>query len=102
MRFEKLDLLEGVLTIKLPIERQAQATLRPVYEKRREVAKTIPNFWPLALTNHSLVAYHSQHNADQTALSYLEDIWVEKDEKEHRCFSIEFVSVQFDLLNKFR
>jgi len=40
--------------------------------------------------NHSLFAYHAQHNADQTALSYLEDIWVEKDPKEHRCFSIAF------------
>jgi len=42
--------------------------------------------------NHSLFAYHAQHNADQTALSYLEDIWVEKDAVEHRCFTIEFVS----------
>ncbi|CAA7258750.1 unnamed protein product [Cyclocybe aegerita] len=74
----------------LVLERQAQATLRPVYEKRREITKTIPNFWPVALMNHSLVAYHAQHNADQTALSYLEDIWVEKDPKEHRCFTIEF------------
>ena len=41
--------------------------------------------------NHSLVAYHAQHNADQTALSYLEDVWVEKDPNEHRCFTIEFV-----------
>jgi len=76
--------------VELILERQAQATLRPVYERRREFTKTITNFWPVALLNHSLVAYHAQHNADQTALTYLEDIWVEKDPKEHRCFTIEF------------
>lgn len=41
--------------------------------------------------NHSMIAYHIQHNADQTALNYLEDVWVEKDPLEHRCFTIEFV-----------
>lgn len=74
------------------VERQAQARLRPVYEKRREITKKIPNFWPVALKNHSLIDYHIQHTVDQTALTYLEDVWVEKDPKEHRCFTIEFVS----------
>lgn len=63
-----------------------------MYETRREVAKTIPNFWPVALLHHSLFGYHAQHNADQTALGFLEDVWVEKDPNEHRCFTIEFVS----------
>jgi len=74
----------------LVLERQAQAYLRPLYEKRRQVIKSIPNFWPVAMMNNSTLAYHIQHNADQTALSYLEDVWVEKDVKEHRCFTIEF------------
>jgi len=43
------------------------------------------------MMNNSTLSYHIQHNADQTALSYLEDVWVEKDAKEHRCFTIEFV-----------
>ena len=68
--------------------------LRPVYEKRRQIAKSIPSFWPVALMNHSMFAYHAQHNADKTALSYLEDVWVEKDPLEHRCFTIEFVSLE--------
>jgi template-activating factor I len=72
-------------------ERQAQAYLRPMYEKRRQVIKSIHNFWPVAMMNNGTLAYHIQHNADQTALSYLEDVWVEKDDKEHRCFTIEFV-----------
>ncbi|KAF9481725.1 hypothetical protein BDN70DRAFT_876050 [Pholiota conissans] len=74
----------------LVLERQAQATLKPVYEKRRQVVKAIPNFWPVALMRHNLFGYYAQHNADQTALSYLEDLWVEKDPNEHRCFTIEF------------
>ena len=76
----------------MPQERQAQAYLRPMYEKRRQVIKSIPNFWPVAMMNNSALAFQIQHNADQTALSYLEDVWVEKNTKEHRCFTIEFVS----------
>lgn len=72
-------------------EKQAQQKLRPVYEMRREVVKAIPNFWPVALMNHAIFSFHVQHNADQTALSYLEDLWVAKDPNEHRCFTIEFV-----------
>ena len=41
--------------------------------------------------NNSTLACYIQHSADKTALSYLEDIWVEKDAKEHRCFTLEFV-----------
>ena len=74
------------------LERQAQAALKPVYERRREIVKSIPGFWPNALIRHSLFAYHAQHNADQSALNFLEDLWVEKDPNEHRCFTIEFVS----------
>jgi hypothetical protein len=55
------------------------------------VTRAIPKFWPVALMNHTIIAFHVTHNTDQVALSYLEDIWVEKDEKEPRCFSIEFV-----------
>jgi template-activating factor I len=72
-------------------ERQAQALLRPVYEKRREIVKAIPSFWPVALLNNSVISYHAQHGADLTALNYLEDMWVVKSADEHRCFTIEFV-----------
>jgi len=40
--------------------------------------------------NQSLFAIHCQHPADQLALSYLEDVWVERDMNEPRCFVIEF------------
>ncbi|KAF5375171.1 hypothetical protein D9758_000049 [Tetrapyrgos nigripes] len=74
----------------LLLERHAQKQLLPAYQRRREVVKTIPKFWPLALMNHAMFSFHVQHNADQLALSYLEDLWIERDEKEPRCFTLEF------------
>ena len=67
----------------------------PVYEKRRAVVKAINKFWPVALMNHDLLAVHAQHNADQAALSYLEDVWLVRDATESRCFTLEFVSAAF-------
>lgn len=72
-------------------ERRAQATLTPVYQNRREVLKTIKLFWPVALMNHSSFAVHAQHEADRVALSYLEDVWVVRDAKEPKVFTLEFV-----------
>ncbi|KAH7929385.1 hypothetical protein BV22DRAFT_1029631 [Leucogyrophana mollusca] len=74
----------------LLLERRAQQQLVSVYEKRRAVAKSIPKFWPVALMNHSIFAFHAQHNIDQVALSYLEDIWIARDPQESRCYTIEF------------
>lgn len=76
--------------IELAIEREGQKKLIPVLQKRREVLRSIPGFWPVALMKHRLLSFHLQHNADQSALSYLEDVWVEKDPQELRCFKLEF------------
>jgi len=76
--------------IELAIEREGQKKLIPVFQKRREVLKSIPRFWPVVLMRHSLVSFHLTHTADQSALAYLEDIWVEKDPQELRCFKLEF------------
>lgn len=72
-------------------ERQAMEKLTPVYEKRRAVAKSIEKFWPVALMNNSMISFHAQHTIDQLALSYLEDLWIVRDPKEPRCYTIEFV-----------
>jgi template-activating factor I len=72
-------------------ERQAMQKLAPVYEKRRAVAKSIDKFWPVALMNNNMISFHAQHNIDQIALSYLEDLWIARDPKEPRCYTIEFV-----------
>lgn len=73
------------------LERVAQQKLSAAYAKRREIVKSIPKFWPVALMNNEMVAVHIQHSADQLALSYLEDLWVERDKAEPRCYTIEFV-----------
>lgn len=65
-------------------------TLAPFLRKRREVLKSIPNFWPVALMNNPNISIHAAHHQDQVALSYLEDIWVERNPKERRCFTLEF------------
>jgi template-activating factor I len=88
---QKLQAVQKDITrTELLLERRAQQTLVPVFEKRRAVAKTIPKFWPVALMNHTLFGFHAQHNIDQLALSYLEDLWVFRDAKESRAFTIEF------------
>ncbi|KAF4572614.1 hypothetical protein EYR40_004310 [Pleurotus pulmonarius] len=74
----------------LALERVAQQKLNAAYAKRREIVKSIPKFWPVALMNNEMVAVHIQHSADQLALSYLEDLWVERDKAEPRCYTIEF------------
>ncbi|KAG6889373.1 hypothetical protein C0995_001438 [Termitomyces sp. Mi166 len=79
-----------IARVELVLERASLKKLVPAYQKRREIVKTIPKFWPVALMNHSLFAFHVQHSADQLALSYLEDVWVERDPAEPRCYTIEF------------
>ena len=79
-----------IARVELVLERAAQAKLVPAYEKRRQITQTIPKFWPVALLNHTLFAYHVQHSADQLALSFLEDVWVARDPTEPRCYTIEF------------
>lgn len=79
-------------TLLLCAERRAQETLKPVYEKRRNIVKAIAKFWPVALMNHSMFSLYAQHNSDQVALSYLEDVWLIRDETEGRCFTLELVS----------
>ncbi|KAJ7139758.1 hypothetical protein C8R44DRAFT_765333 [Mycena epipterygia] len=76
--------------VELAMDRLTQAKITPAYEKRRQVAKSIAKFWPVALMNHSHFAFFAQHSADQLALSYLEDLWIARDPVEPRCYTIEF------------
>ncbi|KAF9452564.1 hypothetical protein P691DRAFT_772190, partial [Macrolepiota fuliginosa MF-IS2] len=88
---KKLEILQReTARIELSIEREGQKKLIPVFQKRREVVKAIPKFWPVALMRNSLLSFHIQHRADRSALSFLEDLWVEKDPQELRCFKLEF------------
>ncbi|OJT04763.1 Nucleosome assembly protein 1-like 4 [Trametes pubescens] len=81
---------KDVARVELALERRAQEKMVPVYEKRRAVVKAIAKFWPVALMNHGMLALHVQHNSDQAALSYLEDLWIVRDPEESRCFTLEF------------
>jgi len=81
---------QEVLKVELFNDRENHKRLKPAYEKRREVLKTIPKFWPVALMNHPTFAIHVQHSDDQKALIHLEDVFVIRDEVEHRAFKIEF------------
>ncbi|KAL0950743.1 hypothetical protein HGRIS_007516 [Hohenbuehelia grisea] len=88
---QKLNAVQkDIARVELALERAAQAKLAAVYTKRRETVKAISKFWPVALMNHQLCAMHAQHSADQLALSYLEDLWVERDQNEPRCYTLEF------------
>ena len=72
-------------------ERRAQVLLTPMYQQRREALKNISRFWPVALLKHSMFALQAQHDADRVALSYLEDVWVHRDSREPKVFTLEFV-----------
>lgn len=66
----------------------------PIYAKRRTVVKDIPGFWPTALFHHKFVEMAAEHAADKDALSYLEDVWVARNESEPRAYKMEFVCLK--------
>jgi len=76
--------------IEYAIERDAQKKLDAAYETRRPVLKSIPGFWPAAFKNHAMLAAVSIQAEDVKALSFLEDVWVWRDPKEHRAYGFEF------------
>ncbi|PCH33357.1 hypothetical protein WOLCODRAFT_135080 [Wolfiporia cocos MD-104 SS10] len=76
--------------IELIVERYSLNASLPAFEKRRAIAKDISRFWGVALMNHPTLAMHAQHHLDQVALSYLEDLWIVRDPREPRVFTIEF------------
>jgi len=84
------DVRLEVLRIELANDRENKKRLSPVYEKRREVLKTVPKFWPVTLMNHPAFGIYAQHADDQKALVHLEDLFVIREEAEPRAFKIEF------------
>ncbi|TFL06497.1 hypothetical protein BDV98DRAFT_559516 [Pterulicium gracile] len=81
---------KAIARVELKIQRIAEVQLVAAYEARRAITKTIPKFWAIALMNHTIFGISCQHNADQQAISYLEDVRVDRDPKEPRCFTLEF------------
>jgi template-activating factor I len=62
-----------------------------LYTKRREVVKKIPNFWPTAFFHNKFLEIATEQNADKDALTFLEDIWLVRNEVEPRAFKLELV-----------
>lgn len=88
---EKLNSIRRELgKIDLAMEKREIAAYAAAYEKRRQITKSIKNFWPVALMHHNIILVNAQHSSDQTALGYLEDVWVIRDPVEHRAFTLEF------------
>ena len=83
------------MPLRHPIEFLKQENYAPFLRKRREDLKAIPKFWPIAPSNHPTVSIHAVHHQDKVALSYLEDLWLIRDPKEKRCFTLEFVRLPF-------
>jgi len=73
----------------IAVERIALKKYQPLYEKRRAVLKSIPLFWTTSILNHPQLAMIAQLDEDQEALKFLEDVWVIRDPKEHRAFTLE-------------
>lgn len=87
------------------VERKSLEAQIPLYQERRAVVKAINKFWPVAIMHDPELLVHVAHTQDQTALSYLEDLWVEFDPKEVRAFTLEFVSAErwfSELTNRLR
>ena len=70
--------------------------MRPIYEKRKQVIKTIPNFWPIAILRHSFLRSMFDDD-DMDALGHLVDVDVKPLPQEPRVFTLEFVSYPIDL-----
>ncbi|KAF9518477.1 hypothetical protein BS47DRAFT_1289656 [Hydnum rufescens UP504] len=76
--------------LELILEYEAAFRLEKVFEERRAVLKNIPGFWPTALHNHALLAAASGYADDQKALGFLQDVWVARNPRDHRAYTIEF------------
>jgi template-activating factor I len=74
------------------IELAALKILQPLYESRRKNFAAQKNFWGIALGQHSEIGQHLLDPKDAEAMTYLYDLWVERDPNEHRAFTLEFVS----------
>ncbi|KAG9034965.1 hypothetical protein FRB95_012255 [Tulasnella sp. JGI-2019a] len=71
-------------------DRDLEGRCQPIYEKRRKVFADVLNFWPTAIKHHRDLSAFLQIPDDQDAMGYLKEIYVQRDPKEHRAFTIEF------------
>ncbi|KAB5594365.1 ATP-dependent DNA helicase recQ [Ceratobasidium theobromae] len=84
------QLEKNQLRAELGVELAALKILRPLYESRRSTLAAQKNFWGIALGQHPEIGQHLLDSKDAEAMTYLRDVWVERDPKEHRAFTLEF------------
>ncbi|CAE6462206.1 unnamed protein product [Rhizoctonia solani] len=73
----------------IAVELAALKILKPLYESRRKTLAAQKNFWGIALGQHPEIGQHLLDPNDAEAMTYLRDLWVERDPKEHRAFTLE-------------
>jgi len=89
--FEELDQVsKEFLRAKIAQDITAYRRLLPLLQKRRELTLKHERFWPLVLESHQTIEVVAAHREDKVALSYLRDIWVERNPNEPRAFTLEF------------
>ncbi|TIA69849.1 hypothetical protein E3P92_03360 [Wallemia ichthyophaga] len=72
---------------------------KPYFEKREEKLKGVPQFWPVVFRNHSFLSVASAAPGDADALKSLENVKVERNEKDSREFDIVFTFGENDFFD---
>ncbi|ELU44519.1 ATP-dependent DNA helicase recQ [Rhizoctonia solani AG-1 IA] len=86
LEVRELEPEEEKLMKELERKLAALKILKPLYESRRKTFASQKNFWGIALGQHSEIGQHLLDSKDAEAMTYLRDVWVERDPNEHRHF----------------
>lgn len=74
----------------LKVEQKFNQLRRPLFEKRNESLKDIPNFWVTTLANHHVIAPMLESDQDEGCLHYLTSLDVEEYEDIKSGYKIKF------------
>ncbi|CAN6652479.1 vacuolar protein sorting-associated protein 75 [Trichomonascus vanleenenianus] len=89
---ELAEIMESQSAAEEEIDAFAHKKLAPVHDKRREVTKKIPSFWPVVIEASGVLTEYMTLD-DQQVIEKLKDITVEWDDKEPKDFTI---TMEFD------
>ncbi|CAM0138213.1 hypothetical protein VKS41_001454 [Umbelopsis sp. WA50703] len=76
---------------------QRNKLMKPIYSKRREILKQVPNFWGTAMGNHQMISVLFE-DVDQELLNNITDFHIEHDEQNPDSYT---VSATFSKNNTF-
>lgn len=80
-----------ILHLLSPTDKYKITAQTPVYTARAALAKKVKGFWANSINNCGQLAQFVDP-VDETALSFLEDVWVEHDKEDPRNWEVRFVS----------